>query len=118
MNLWIEALIISFIATVILESAAAYKMGMRKRKNYLLLFLINMLTNPLTVLLYLLMSVYTEIASAVIQIVLEICVVSAEGMIFRRCISQMENNPWIFSLKINLFSYLTGVIVQLAVKNF
>lgn len=108
---WIESLFISFAVTSLLESAAAYIAGIRSRKEYLLLFLVNLFTNPLTVLLYILVSSYTRFPVGLTQLILEICVIGAEGVLFEKCSSQIEN-PWVFSLRINGFSYIIGVLLQ------
>jgi len=81
------------------------------RKDFLLVILVNTLTNPAVVLLYWLAYYYTNWNTTIIKIPLELFAVLTEGFIFMRY-TQSIKRPFLFSLAVNIFSFTLGVIIQ------
>ena len=52
MHIWIKTLFLSLVLTWIIETLVFLGMGIRKRKDLLLLFFINLFTNPMAVTIY------------------------------------------------------------------
>ena len=108
----IKTLLLSWMLTVLIESLSAFLAGLRGRRNYGLLFLVNTFTNPLAVLLVYVLYRYTPllmfpaqiiVEAAVFltvyvlyrytpllmfpaQIIVEAAVFLTEGLIFRQCV--------------------------------
>ena len=74
---------ISLLLTLLLEWLAAFVWGMRGKKTFLLVTLVNIVTNPAAVLTYWLYGMYCEKALFVVQFGIEIVVVTAEALIYR-----------------------------------
>ena len=106
----IEALIVSLLSTWALELIFAWMMKLRTKDELLLLVLVNFITNPVVVSLYWLL--YRSISPIILTIALEISAVLVEAFYYHS-FSKRVAHPFLFSLFINLFSYLTGVLIQM-----
>lgn len=106
----IEALILSLTSTWVLELGFAWMMNLRTKDELLLVLLVNFITNPVVVCLYWLL--YRNIHPVLLTIVLETGAILVEALYYRS-FSKQVTRPWLFSLFINLFSYLTGVLIQM-----
>lgn len=113
MGLWIwEALGISLSLTIALEFLFAVLVGIRNKKDLLLLILVNILTNPPTVLIYYLLAFYTSWNKWLIQIPLEILVIFVEATYYKSYGKEFRR-PFLFSLLANMFSYGIGIILNI-----
>lgn len=74
---------VSLLLTLLLEVLAAFLWGLRGKKNFLPVILVNVLTNPAAVLLYWLYQVYAGGSSVLVQILIEIVVVMVEAYVYR-----------------------------------
>lgn len=116
MGLWIlQAIGISLCLTIVLEILFAVIVGIRGKRDLLLLILVNILTNPPTVFTYYLLAYYTSWNRWVIQIPLEIIVILVEAYYYKSYGKEFRR-PFLFSLLANLFSYGIGVILSIAVS--
>lgn len=106
----IEALIISLVSTWILELGFAWCLKLRNKDELLLVILVNFITNPVVVSLYWLL--YSKINPVFLTFVLESGAVIVEALYYRS-FSKQVSRPWLFAVFINLFSYLTGVLIQM-----
>ncbi len=116
----IKTLLLSWMLTVLIESLSAFLAGLRGRRNYGLLFLVNTFTNPLAVLLVYVLYRYTPLLMFPAQIIVEAAVFLTEGLIFRQCVDSEKcgdgyRNPWILSLIVNLVSFATGLLLSLLI---
>lgn len=93
--------------TLVLELAFALIWGLRK-KELLLVVLMNILTNPAVNLLYLL-AYQVGWNSVWLILLLETAAVVTEGF----CCRDVIRRPWLFALLVNLFSYGTGELLKL-----
>ncbi len=104
---------ISLVLTLLIEWLVAFLWGMRGKKAFLLVTLVNIVTNPLAVLTYWLYRVYCADTSLTVQIVIEIVVVVAEALIYRS-FAKEENYriKWPIALAIvaNVLSWGMGML--------
>ena len=74
---------ISLLLTLVLEWLAAFVWGIWGKKAFLLVTLVNIVTNPAAVLTYWLYGIYLGRALSAVQLVIEIVVVTVEALIYR-----------------------------------
>lgn len=74
---------ISLLMTLLVEGLVAFLWGLRGKKSFLLVLLVNVLTNPLAVLVYWLYQVYAGAHSLPVQVIIELAVVIVEAYIYR-----------------------------------
>lgn len=104
----------SLILTLVLETGFFLLIGKRGKKDLLLLVLVNVLTNPPVVLLYWLATWYTAWPTAIIILPLELFAVLTEGYYYKKYAGGFKH-PYLFSLAANMFSFWSGMIIQLFV---
>ncbi|MCL1823607.1 MAG: hypothetical protein FWG44_05335 [Oscillospiraceae bacterium] len=109
----IISLIISLTLTLFLETGFYLIVYIKKYnlKDLLLVVLVNIITNPVVVLTYWLMTRYTGFNPVIVIIPLEISAVLTEGYYYKRY-GQFFKKPFLFSLAANGFSYATGLFIQ------
>ena len=111
-----RALLISLAAslslTLVLETGFFLLTGKRNKKDLLLVALANVMTNPAVVLLYWLAVDYSGFNWIITIAVLEVLAVLTEGYIYKKH-GQDFKRPYGFSLFANMFSYGTGMLLQM-----
>lgn len=107
-----SSLALSLVLTIALETAFFLLIGKRDKKDLLLVVLVNILTNPVVVLLYWLSILYTEWNSVVVMIPLELFAIVTEGYYYKKYSSSFRY-PYLFSVVANMFSFWAGVLIQL-----
>ena len=111
MNPIFVSLFISLLLTWLLESIAYLFIKEKCLHDFLVLLLVNLVTNPVVVLI----SVGTSLdgfADVALTAVLEITAVVAEWLLYKKCAKNIRR-PFAFALCANAFSYFTGLILQL-----
>lgn len=108
---WIGTLVTAWLFTVVLESIMAYICRIRQKQDFLLLFLMNSITNPLAMLTYRLLEMNLPVPGLALQSVVELLVYLAEVQMIRKFMDHV-GNPWTFALALNAFSYLTGLVIS------
>ena len=98
---------VSLGLTLLFESAFALCWGLRGKREFLILFLVNVLTNPVVVCLY-----YSFPLAQKLVLLLEFSAVLAEWLCYRAC-SERLRRPFLFALCANAFSYGLGCIINL-----
>ena len=73
----------SLLLTVLIEGLVALLWGLRGKKSFLLVLLVNVLTNPAAVLVYWLYQMYAGDNSMLVQIMIELVVVMTEAYVYR-----------------------------------
>ena len=86
----------------------------RERKDLLLVILVNIITNPVVVLLYWLTAMYTSWNAIIVLIALELFAVLFEGCYYNKY-GLAFKKPYLFSAAANMFSFWTGMFIQLLV---
>ncbi len=105
------SLCISLFLTWVLESIAYLFVRKKCLSDYLVLLLVNAVTNPVVVLI----SVSTSFSGAekvLLTAFLELSAVTVEWLLYKHCAKNITK-PFLFSLFANAFSYFTGLILQL-----
>ena len=105
----IKALIFSLVMTWILELGFAWCMKIRDKDEMKLVLLVNFITNPVVVCLYWML--YLSVDVTLLTIILEVSAVFVEALYYHKFSKQIAH-PLVFSVLINAFSYLTGVLIQ------
>lgn len=110
----LAALALSLLLTLILELAFFLLTGKRKKKNLLLVCLVNILTNPAVVIFYGLAILYTQVNSVIVVLVLELSAILVEGYFYKHYGEEFPH-PYGFSLAANIFSFGIGLLIQVFV---
>ena len=74
---------ISLLLTLLIEGLVAFLWGIRGKKEFLLVLLVNVLTNPMAVLVYWLYQIYVGEQLLPVQIIIELAVVVVEAYVYR-----------------------------------
>lgn len=108
----IKSLSVSLALTLVFELAAAGLLGFRGKRDFLLVALVNVLTNPLLGLIldgiWLGLGVWPR---WYLILPLEIAVVIAEGALYRGRLEYTKMNPYVLSAVLNGISVLGGMMV-------
>jgi len=102
---------LSLMLTIGFEAGLFLLIGKRNKKDLLLLLLVNILTNPVVVLSYWLVALYTDWNLYIVLIPLELFAVLTEGYYYKKY-GQSFKHPFLFSLAANAFSFGTGQLLQ------
>lgn len=106
-------IIISLIGTILLELILSLCLGIRKKQDLLNIILVNILTNPIVVVIPFILNIYYGSVTRHISLaILEILAVFLEGYIYYKVLQDKKRNPYLLSLYLNLFSYLCGLFIN------
>lgn len=112
MGTWIfPVLTVSLGLTVVLEQWFGWMTGVRNRRDYLLIGLVNLLTNPTVVFIYYINIKYLGWNQTGVMAVLELGAVLAEGLCYRAAAVGIRR-PWMFAAAANLFSFAAGAVLR------
>ena len=107
-----KALVQSLALTLAIELPLAGLLGLRRGKDFVLVALVNILTNPLLGLIldgiWLGLGIWPK---WYIILPLEVAVVLTEGLLYRGRLEHETINPMILSALLNGISYLGGLLV-------
>ena len=107
----ISSLIKSFILTFIIEYAII-KLIFIKEKTFIPVLLVNMLTNPLVVYIYNIMSIYSFFYKDIALVFLELLVVIVEGYVYKYLLEIKWKTALIVSFISNVIAYLVGILIN------
>ena len=107
LTMLLPALGVSLILTLLLESLFGLIWGVKGKRDWLLLLLVNVVTNPIVVTLH-----YCVSSAWVFTAVLEVSAVLAEWLAYRRW-GRTVKPAFLFSLCANCFSYFSGLLLNL-----
>ena len=102
--------LISLGLTLLLELLVARLCHLRGR-DYLLVVLVNLLTNPAVVYLNMVCAAHLANGRDLWQIPLEIAAILIEGWCYARYARSIRR-PWMFALVANVFSYGFGLLLN------
>lgn len=113
MGMWIFGVMASsFVLTIVFEVFFTFVLGVRKKKDMLLVVLVNVLTNPFVVSMYYVNMYYIGWNSKLVTAFLEISAVLIEGFCYKKY-CRNSRHPFFLSLGANAFSYCMGLLVNL-----
>jgi len=108
----LTALGISLALTLVLETGFFLITCKRDRKDLLLVVMVNILTNPVVVLIYWLAVVRAGWNMIMVLAPLEVSAVLIEGYYYKKY-GRCFKRPYFFSLFANAFSYFSGLLLQM-----
>ena len=103
----LHSLSVSLTLTLLLELGFALVWGLRRRE-LLLVALMNLMTNPAAVTVHFLLTSYAGLGYWWSALPIELAVFAAESL----CCKGFVKHPWRFSLLLNSCSYCTGLLLQ------
>ena len=105
---------VSLVLTLLIEGALAFLWGVRTKKEWQVVLLVNVATNPIAVLLYWLYRIYSAKTSFMVQFVIEAAVITVEALIYRSFAMEKEyhmKRPVLFAFWANVVSFGIGVLL-------
>ena len=107
----LRSLLCSLTLTLALELGGALLLGVRARKDLLLILLVNVLTNPPLVLTLDLVYLTWGMPPWYLIAALELSAVSVEALLFRRRLLYSHIPPLLLSFFLNALSYFGGLLL-------
>jgi hypothetical protein len=108
----IRSLINSLVLTLIIENGVAVIIGVRRSKDFMLITLTNIVTNPILVhTLNVLSFIFNRAVHWYVILPLEVAVVVTEGLLYKNRLICKNINPFLFSLMLNATSYFGGRVI-------
>ena len=99
--------------TIIIELVIACILKVKKKKDILNIVLVNIMTNPLVTSIP--TFVYMQVGTFgrnLSLIILEVFAVLSEGFVYKKFLNFKKINPYIFSIILNVSSFLIGEIIN------
>ena len=114
----INALIVSLVLTIFIESGFFLLTGKRNRKDLILVVLTNIITNPVVVLLYWLVALNASWSLTLektpleflTKILLEFFAIVTEGRYYKKYGREFRR-PYVFSVAANTASFGAGILI-------
>ena len=108
----LRSLALSLGLTLLLEIPAALILGLRRKEDILLVGLVNILTNPIVVLILNLFLLFSASPPPWLLILpLEVFAVLTDGFIYQKGLSYRRIHPFFLSLILNGISYFGGLLL-------
>lgn len=107
----LQLLLLSLILTILIEVLFAWCYGVRDKKDYLLICLVNVLTNPPVVLIHTWLLVALSYGGFLAKLPLELLAIGIEATLYKKYAKQILN-PVIFSIVANVFSFFIGWLIN------
>ena len=102
---------ISLPLTLVFEGLLFFLIGKRSKKDFQLLVLVNILTNPAVVFLFWISVYYFFLNKVIITVLLESAAILVEAFCYRRY-GETFRHPFLFAIAANIFSYGMGFLLQ------
>lgn len=102
----LPALGISLFLTLVLEGLFGLIWGVKGKRDWLLLLIVNVVTNPIVVTLH-----YCVSGAWAFTLVLEAAAVTAEWLAYRKW-GRTTRPAFLFALCANCFSYFSGLLIN------
>lgn len=108
----IKSLLVSLLLTIFVEEIIGFLLGIRGKYNFLVLILVNIITNPVIVYIANLLILLGRNAILIWLIpLLEVIVVIIEGLLFKKYLDYKKMNVYLLSFIMNLLSFCIGIII-------
>lgn len=106
-------LVLSFVITLAVEMIAGWLWGIRSKSGIYVIFLVNLITNPLLVTAKICCSVFLPIETVkLLMFLAEICAVwPAEGFLYSKRLYGCRH-PYLFAAAANVLSYGAGILLS------
>ena len=101
------------VLTIIIELVLALILGVRDKKDIINVILVNIITNPIVVLVPILIYLkFGNYYSKLSLFILEILTVIVEGLIYKKVLKYKKINWFLLSLLLNISSFLIGELIN------
>lgn len=112
----IKSLILSLILTIILELLISYMLGIRNKKDFKVVILVNIYTNPFVVFLSNIVQLMNNTLLYYYSVfILEIGAIIIEALLYKKYLKGVIN-PIRLSIYSNIFSFCIGIILLFIYK--
>ena len=112
----IKSLILSLILTIILELLISYMLGIRNKKDFKVVILVNIYTNPFVVFLSNIVQLMNNTLLYYCSVfILEIGAIIIEALLYKKYLKDAIN-PIRLSIYSNIFSFCIGIILLFIYK--
>lgn len=99
--------------TIVIECIVAYFIGVRLKKDFINILLVNCITNPIVVTVPLFLNLkYGILERRISLLALEILTVVLEGHIYQKVLKYRKINGYFLSGILNLASYCIGELIN------
>lgn len=104
---------ICLFCTIIIECTIAFFLKVRRKKDFINIILVNILTNPLVVSITLTTRYLISFkAERIATIILEITAFLVEGLIYKNVLEYKKIKGITLSLILNISSYTLGILIN------
>ena len=101
------------VFTILIEIVVGLIIGIRNKRDFLYILLVNVFTNPLVTSIPTLIYISWGSTPYIISLILlELFAFVSEGFIYNKVLNYKKINPFIISLILNLSSYLIGLLIN------
>ena len=107
----LTALAVSLALTLLVELDAALVYGVRSRYDLLVTCLVNVITNPLAVMSYLLLTRFTSLGPWAVKLPIEVLVLLSETLLFRK-FAETVKKPLLYAAVLNIVSFSVGEVIN------
>lgn len=105
-------MVICLVETILLELLLGFILGVRSKKDIINIILVNVLTNPIVVVVPIFFLFYwSNVARIFCLVILEILTIIVEGFTYKKVMNYKRLNPFILALFLNIFSYFVGQLI-------
>jgi hypothetical protein len=107
------SLLTELILTILIEETVIFLLGYRNKNTFLVVVLINVITNPIANYIVMINNIFNIIKPDIsLAIILEVLIVYSEWKILEYALPNQEKQSYlILSIIINLASFSTGIIL-------
>lgn len=109
----INSFLVPLLLTIVVECLAAFILGYRGRNFFIVLILVNIITNPLLNYIISVIFLLTPAGSRYAMIPLELAVVFIEWKLLRYAFPKERKPLFTLSVVMNTASYLTGLLTAI-----
>ena len=109
----LNILVFNFLIVLVTELSVSFLLGIRTIREAITVILINIITNPIVVVLSLLLTFMFYEWRVFGNFILEIAVVFSEGYMFGRFNIFNNKNTYLCALLLNTISFLAGELLKL-----
>ena len=107
-----KVMIICLVCTIVIESLVALIIGVRDKKDFVNIVLVNVVTNPIVVVFPYIISLYNHNLRIVSLVLFEIMAFVVEALIYKKVLKYKKINYFSISLILNASSYFIGEIIN------
>ena len=106
-----KIMIICLLLTITVEIVFALILRVRKKKDLVNIILVNIITNPIVVIMPVFMDYqFGRLYYYISLVILEVLAFLVEGFIYKKYLEYKRINPFLLSLILNVLSYTIGEI--------